>query len=263
MVISLEPCNHTGKTGPCVDAIINAGISKVIYAVKDPNPIAAGGAERLRNAGISVEFIADQRLHDIQGAWLHRITTGRPYFIWKIATTLDGRIAAADGTSQWISSQESREDVQLLRSQSDAILIGTGTALVDNPTLRPRMNGAKDPIRIVMGSRDIPAEFNLNDGKSQSIFIKSHDVEDLLKALDYIPVNQVLVEAGPTLGSVLFAAGIIDEVVLYQGAKVLGSGRSWLEDIGVSSIADARKLELISIEQIGVDVKSRYRVEKR
>jgi diaminohydroxyphosphoribosylaminopyrimidine deaminase/5-amino-6-(5-phosphoribosylamino)uracil reductase len=114
-----------------------------------------------------------------------------------------------------------------------------------------------------MGSRDIPAEFNLNDGRSQSIFIKSHAVEDLLKALDYIPVNQVLVEAGPTLGSALFAAGIIDEVVLYQGAKVLGSGRSWLEDIGVSSIADARKLELISIEQIGVDVKSRYRVEKR
>ena len=263
MVISLEPCNHTGKTGPCVDAIIDAGISKVIYAVKDPNPIAAGGAERLSSAGISVEFIADQRLHDIQGAWLHRITTGRPYFIWKIATTLDGRVAASDGTSQWISSQESREDVQLLRSQSDAILIGTGTALVDNPTLRPRIDGAKDPIRIVMGGRDIPAEFHLNDGKSQSIFIKSHAVEDLLKALDYIPVNQVLVEAGPTLGSALFAAGIIDEVVLYQGAKVLGSGRSWLEDIGVSSIADARKLELISIEQIGVDVKSRYRVEKR
>jgi diaminohydroxyphosphoribosylaminopyrimidine deaminase/5-amino-6-(5-phosphoribosylamino)uracil reductase len=263
MVVSLEPCNHTGTTGPCVDAIIEAGISKVIYAVKDPNPIAAGGADRLKSSGIEVEFIASHELEDIQGAWLHRITTGRPYFIWKVATTLDGRIAASDGTSQWISSEQSRSDVQALRSQSDAILIGTGTALADNPTLRPRIDGAKSPIRIVMGGRDLPADFNLNDGKSQTIFLKSHSVEDLLKALDYIPVNQVLVEAGPRLGSALMAAGLIDEVLLYQAPLVLGEGKSWLEGIGISTIADAQQLTLISTQAIGPDIKSRYRVEKR
>lgn len=263
IVVSLEPCNHTGTTGPCVDAIIEAGISHVIYAVKDPNPIAAGGAERLAAAGIKVEFVESELMRNAQRAWLHRIATGRPYFIWKIATTLDGRIAASDGTSQWISSEESRGDVQMMRAQSDAILIGTGTALADNPTLRPRIEGASAPLRIVMGGRDIPADFNLNDGASQTIFLKSHSVEELYKALDYLPVNQVLVEAGPQLGSALFAAGVIDEVVIYQAPIVLGSGRSWLESIGVETIADAKSLTLISHEVIGPDMKFRYRVEKR
>ena len=263
IVVSLEPCNHTGSTGPCVDAIIEAGIGKVIYAVKDPNPIAAGGAERLKSAGIDVQYVESDALRDTQRAWLHRIITGRPYFIWKVAATLDGRIAASDGTSQWITSEESRADVQILRAQSDAILIGTGTALADNPTLRPRIEGAPTPIRIVMGGRDIPADFNLNDGKSQTIFLKTHSVDDLLKALDYIPLNQVLIESGATLGSALFAAGVIDEVILYQAPKVLGAGKSWLEDIGVANISDAQQLTLISSEQIGPDLKFRYRVEKR
>ena len=263
IVVSLEPCSHTGKTGPCVDAIIEAGISKVIYAVKDPNPIAAGGADRLKVAGVEVEYVGDKALTDIQGAWLHRVTTGRPYFIWKVATSLDGRIAANDGTSQWISSPESRGDVQVLRSQSDAILIGTGTALADNPTLRPRIEGATHPIRIVMGSRDVPADFNLNDGLGQTVFLKSHSVDELMRALDYLPVNQVLVEAGPTLGSSLFAAEVIDEVVIYQAPIALGSGKNWLESIGVETLAGAKKLRLISNEVIGNDLKSRYRVEKR
>ena len=263
IVVSLEPCNHTGTTGPCVEAIIEAGIAKVIYAVEDPNPVAAGGAQRLKSAGVVVEHVASPELEAVQGAWLHRIATGRPYFIWKVATTLDGRIAASDGTSQWITSPESRHDVQVLRAQSDAILIGTGTALADNPTLRPRIEGATNPIRIVMGGRDLPADFNLNDGKSQTIFVKSHSIAELLKALDYIPVNQVLVEAGPGLGSALMAAGIIDEVLLYQAPVVLGAGKSWLEDIGITTIADARHLSLISTEKIGPDMKFRYRVEKR
>ena len=263
IVVSLEPCNHTGTTGPCVDAIIEAGITRVIYAVKDPNPIAAGGAERLKNAGIDVEYIESKQLAITQGAWLHRITTGRPYFIWKVAASLDGRIAASDGTSQWISSPESREDVQYLRAQSDAILVGTGTALADNPTLRPRIEGVPSPIRIVMGGRDVPADFNLNDGKSQTVFLKSHSIDELLKALDYLPVNQVLVEAGPELGSALFAAGIIDEVILYQAPILLGSGKSWLEDIGVTTIKDAYALSAPSVTMCGPDFKFRYRVEKR
>lgn len=262
IVVSLEPCNHTGTTGPCVDAIINAGISKVIFAVADPNPVAAGGAERLKSAGIEVQFVESKLLRDVQRAWLHRIEKGRPYFIWKIAATLDGRIAAADGTSQWITSDAARGDVQQLRSQSDAILIGTGTALADNPTLRPRIAGAPTPIRIVMGGRDVPKDFNLNDGKSQTIFLKSRSVDELLKALDYLPVNQVLVEAGSTLGSALLAAGAIDEIVLYQAPVILGAGKSWLDDIGIKTIAESKRLALIAQEEIGPDLKFRYRVEK-
>ncbi len=263
IVVSLEPCNHTGKTGPCVDAINEAGITKVIYAVKDPNPIAAGGADRLKAAGIDVEYVADETLAALQGAWLHRIATGRPYFIWKVATTLDGRIAAADGTSQWISSQESRDDVQVLRSQSDAIVIGTGTALSDNPTLRPRIEGATTPVRIVMGNREIPAGHNLHDGIGETIFLQSHDPSDLIDLLESAAVNQVLIEAGPGLGSALLAAGLIDEVVIYQAPMVLGEGKNWLEGIGVRTIEDARKLTLISTQAIGPDIKSRYRVENR
>lgn len=263
IVVSLEPCNHTGKTGPCVDAIIEAGISRVVYAAKDPNPVAAGGAERLRAAGIEVEYAESKELADIQRAWLYRITTGRPYFIWKVATTLDGRIAAADGSSQWISSEESRSDVQVLRSQSDAILIGTGTAIADNPTLRPRIEGANTPVRIVMGNREVPAGHNLHDGIGETIFLQSHDSADLLDVLESAEINQVLVEAGPTLGSALLAVGLIDEVIIYQAPKLIGAGKSWLEDIGVQSIDGALILSLITSQQIGPDFKFRYRVEKR
>jgi diaminohydroxyphosphoribosylaminopyrimidine deaminase/5-amino-6-(5-phosphoribosylamino)uracil reductase len=244
-----------------VDAIIEAGISKVIYAVKDPNPIAAGGADRLRSAGVDVAYVESAELADIQKAWLHRITTGRPYFIWKVAVTLDGRIAAADGSSQWITSEAARADVQLLRTQSDAILIGTGTAIADNPTLRPRIDGANTPIRIVMGNREVPAGSNLHDGIGETIFVQSHQPSSLLNVLESAAINQVLVEAGPTLGSALYAAGLIDEVVLYQAPKVLGAGKTWMEDIGVTSINNAKTLALISSEEIGSDMKFRYRVE--
>ena len=263
IVVSLEPCNHHGTTGPCVDAIIEAGIAKVVYAVADPNPKAAGGAERLKASGVEVDFKADTSLTEVQGAWLHRISHGRPYFIWKVGTSLDGRIAANDGTSQWITSEESRSDVQLLRNQSDAILVGTGTALADNPTLRPRIEGARSPIRIVMGEREIPQDFNLNDGKSKTIFVKSRSVTDLLDAIKDLPINQVLVEAGSELGSSLFAAGIIDEILLYQAPVILGAGKSWLSDIGVRTITEAKRLTLISSEMVGVDMKNRYRVENR
>lgn len=263
IVVSLEPCNHAGTTGPCVDAIIEAGIARVIYAVKDPNPIAAGGADRLKNAGIEVEFVESRQLRVTQGAWLHRIATGRPYFIWKVATTLDGRIAASDGTSQWITGRESREDVQYLRAEADAILIGTGTALADNPTLRARLEGVRPAPRIVMGNREIPEDFILNDGIGETYFLRSHDHNDLLSLTKELGLNQVLVEAGPTLGSSLFKAGIIDEVILYQAPVLLGSGKSWLEDIGVTTIKDAIALSAPSITACGLDFKFRYRVEKR
>ncbi|MFM1952393.1 MAG: hypothetical protein RJA33_1187 [Actinomycetota bacterium] len=260
IIVSLEPCNHTGQTGACVDAIIAAGISTVIFAVKDPNPLASGGEARLRDAGIQVQYVENAPLREVQGAWLHRIESGRPYFIWKVATSLDGKIAAIDGSSQWISSPESREDVQNLRTHADAILVGTGTALADNPTLRPRIEGAKAPLRIVMGTREVPSHFNLHDELSKTLFIRSNEVSDLLNALKDLPVNTVLVEAGPTLGSALFAAGVIDELVIYQASTLIGEGRSWLEDIGVATINDAYKLPAPTITSCGPDLKFEYRL---
>lgn len=260
LVVSLEPCNHVGSTPACVDAIIAAGISRVVYAVADPNPIAAGGAQRLKEAGVQVDFIESDELKDIQGAWLHRISSKRPYCIWKVATTLDGYIAASDGTSQWISSEESRADVQVLRSQSDAILIGTGTALADNPTLYPRIAGAPTPLRVVMGEREIPKEFKLHQGDGETIFLQSRDVNTLIQMLDEKPVNQVLVEAGPTLGTALLQAGVIDEIVIYQAPVLLGAGKKWVEDLGITTIKDGFSLSTISTEQVGPDLKTRYRV---
>ena len=175
MVVSLEPCAHTGTTPPCVQAIIDAGIAKVIYAVKDPNPIAAGGAQKLVETGIDVEYRESADLEFVQRAWLHKERTGRPLMIWKVATTLDSKVAASDGTSQWITGPESREDVQELRAQSDAILIGTNTALVDNPHLIPRGHAAR-PVRVICGEQEVPATHKVFDNEARTISVKSKSI---------------------------------------------------------------------------------------
>ena len=176
MVISLEPCAHTGTTPPCVQAIIDAGIAKVIYAVADPNPVAAGGAQKLADAGIVVEHRESAELSFVQRAWLHKERTGRPLMIWKVATTLDSKVAASDGTSQWITGPESREDVQELRAQSDAILIGTNTALVDNPHLIPRGHEAR-PVRVICGEQEVPATNKVFDNEARTIVVKSKSIQ--------------------------------------------------------------------------------------
>ena len=259
MFVSLEPCAHIGKTGPCTEVIKQSGISRVVYALSDPNPIAAGGAEVLRSAGISVEQVPSQELINLQRAWLHKIKANRPLMIWKIAATLDGKIAAEDKSSQWITNEDSRNDVQLLRSQSDAILIGTETALIDNPHLIPRLSSQR-PTRIVMGERAIPNSYHLHDEEAPTIFIKSRKVSDLLDRFKVEGFNQVLVEAGPTLGTALLAENLIDEIVLYQAPKLLGSGASFIGDLGIKSLSDHRSLELLSLTQCGSDIKAHYRV---
>ena len=262
IVISLEPCAHTGATPPCTQAIIGAGISKVIYAVSDPNPIAAGGAQKLREAGVEVEHVESADLEFAQRAWLRKEAIHRPLMIWKVATTLDSKVAASDGTSQWISGPESREDVQKLRAHSDAILIGTNTALVDNPHLIPKGH-AERPVRIISGEQVVPPTHKVFDDEARTMLVKSKSIAELISVLKEEKFNQVLVEAGPQLGSALFAAGIIDEIILYQAPVLLGSGKSWLEDIGVRTMKDAFALSAPSITMCGPDFKFRYRVEKR
>jgi diaminohydroxyphosphoribosylaminopyrimidine deaminase / 5-amino-6-(5-phosphoribosylamino)uracil reductase len=262
MVVSLEPCAHTGTTPPCVQAIIDAGIAKVIYAVKDPNPIAAGGAQKLADAGIDVEYRESAELEFVQRAWLHKERTGRPLMIWKVATTLDSKVAASDGTSQWITGPESRDDVQALRAESDAILIGTNTALVDNPHLIPRGHDAR-PVRVISGEQEIPATHKVFDNEARTISVKSKSIPELIKVLSDEGFNQVLVEAGPTLGSALMASGKIDELIVYQAPKMLGAGKEFVSHLGISTLDDHLELELISVQPFGSDIKSHYIVKGR
>jgi len=262
MVVSLEPCAHTGTTPPCTKAIIDAGIAKVIYTVVDPNPIASGGAELLRAAGIDVEYRESAHLAYVQRAWLHKEVTGRPLMVWKVATTVDGKVAASDGTSQWITGPESREDVQNLRAQSDAILIGTNTAIVDNPHLIPRGHTAR-PVRVISGEQEVPATNKVIDSEDRTILVKSKSIPELIKVLSDEGFNQVLVEAGPTLGSALLASGNIDELIIYQAPKMLGAGKEFVSRLGISTLDDHLKLELISVRQLGSDIKSNYRVKGR
>ena len=261
MVISLESCAHTGRTPPCAQAIIDAGIAKVIYAITDPNPIAAGGAQLLTAAGITVEQQKSAELEFMQRAWLTKQLLGRPLMIWKVAMTLDSKVAASDGTSQWISGPESRDDVQVLRAQSDAIVIGTNTAIIDNPHLVPRGHAAR-PVRIVCGEQVVPPTHNVFDEQARTITVKSKSIPELMKVLSDEGFNQVLVEAGPTLGSALMATGNIDELIIYQAPKLLGAGKEFVSHLGISTLADHIGLELISAAQFGGDTKSHYRIVK-
>ena len=259
LFVTLEPCNHHGKTGPCTEAIIKAGISKVVYATRDPNPLASGGAKALEAAGIEVVFNSEiAEIAHSNRAWLHKVKTNRPYFIWKIATTLDGRTAAIDGSSKWITGPESRAEVSQLRSESSAILIGTATALADNPHLIPRgLETVREanPLRIVMGLRDIPSDFNLHNEAAETVFIRSHDFSELLTLCNEREFNQVLVESGSELGTALLLAGLIDELVIFQAASLLGSGLSFIGDLGATNIKQKMDFLIRDVAQFGNDLK--------
>ena len=259
LFVTLEPCNHQGKTGPCTEAIIKAGITKVVYAVRDPNPLASGGAKALETAGIEVVFNSEvAEIAQSNRAWLHKIKSNRPYFIWKIATTLDGRTAAIDGSSKWITGPESRAEVSQLRSESSAILIGTATALADNPNLIPRdieTTRETNPVRIVMGLREIPSDFNLNNDAAETIFLRSHDFSELLMLCVERDFSQVFVESGSELGTALLKAGLIDELVIFQAASLLGSGLSFIGDLGATNIKEKMDFLIRDVAQFGNDLK--------
>jgi diaminohydroxyphosphoribosylaminopyrimidine deaminase/5-amino-6-(5-phosphoribosylamino)uracil reductase len=266
LIVTLEPCNHVGNTGACTDAIIAAGIAKVIYAIKDPNPVATGGHKKLVDAGIEViAGICEKEAEFSNRVWLSKIRNNRPYFLWKIAATLDGKVAASDGTSQWITNESSRSDVQVLRRQSDAILVGTNTVKVDNPHLIPRgdfAGYAANPLRVVCGVAELDSSSHIFDSVAETLHVKSKNLEALVSQLKSRDLNQVLVEAGPTLGSAMVAAGLIDEVVLYLAPSLLGSGKNFLGDLGLSTIKEAKKLELVHSQNFDGDIKLQYLISE-
>ncbi len=264
IVVTLEPCNHTGSTGPCTQAIIDSGISTVVFAVKDPNAIAAGGADALRAAGIKVvDGVLAKEASNANRAWLTKIEKSRPYFVWKVATTLDAKIAASDGTSKWISNEDSRVDVQRLRRESDAILVGTNTVGSDDPHLIPRgeFSGySRNPIRVIFGESDLPTNSKVFDSAAETVHIKSRDLNKLVAKLNELDINQVFVEAGSKLTSAMVTAGLMDELVIYQAPSLLGSGKSFFADESKSTIEDQMRLEHISTEVLAGDIKSVYRI---
>lgn len=257
-VVTLEPCSHHGRTPPCTDALIEAGIKHVIHAVSDPNPRAAGGANRLKEAGITVEsgLLATEVSRGPLRAWLHYARTGRPHVTWKYAASLDGRIAASDGTSQWISSEISRKEVHEMRAKLDAIIVGTGTVRKDDPALTARDTGGmplpRQPLPVVVGMSDLPVGAKL---QHTALHLRTHHPDDVLTALAEQGVVDVLLEGGPTLAGAFWRAGRIDRVLAYIAPVLLGDGPAAVLGAGVSTITDAVRLTVQDVTMSGPDVR--------
>ena len=251
-VVTLEPCAHTGRTGPCAVALRDAGVRRVVFAQGDPNPVAAGGAARLREAGIDVEQglgLADARA--LNRVWTFAVEHGRPFVTWKFATTLDGRSAAADGTSRWVSGLASRRDTHRLRALCDVMLVGTNTVAVDDPRLTVRDADDRDlphqPLRVVMGERDLDPGRRVFDDAAESLHLRTRDPREALAELFARDRQHVFLEGGPTLAAAFLDAGLVDEVVVYVAPLLLGAGASAVGDLGITTMSDALRLEVTDV----------------
>jgi diaminohydroxyphosphoribosylaminopyrimidine deaminase/5-amino-6-(5-phosphoribosylamino)uracil reductase len=257
-VVTLEPCSHHGRTPPCVDALLDAGVAAVVYAVADPNPVAAGGAGRLHAAGVAVtagvaaEEVAAGPLRE----WLHKQHTGFPHVTWKFATSIDGRSAAADGSSQWITSEAARADLHRRRAAADAIVVGTGTVFADDPSLTARLPdgtlAAQQPLRVVVGQRDIPPDSVVLSQDSPTLLLHTRDPREVLRVL--ADRTDVLLEGGPTLAGAFLRAGAVHRILAYVAPMLLGGPVTAVDDVGVATIAGALRWRYDGVEQIGPDL---------
>lgn len=257
-VVTLEPCNHHGRTPPCVDALVAAGISRVVYAVGDPNPVAAGGAARMADAGIEVTagLLADEASRGPLREWLHKQRTGLPHVTWKFATSVDGRSAAADGSSQWITSEAARADVHRRRAVAEAIVVGTGTVFFDDPALTARLPDGtladRQPLRVVVGEREVSSDSKVLNDDSRTMVIRTHDPHEVIRSL--ADRTDVLVEGGPTLAGAFLRAGVVNRILAYVAPILLGGPITAVDDVGVLSIVHAQRWRFDGIEAIGPDV---------
>jgi diaminohydroxyphosphoribosylaminopyrimidine deaminase/5-amino-6-(5-phosphoribosylamino)uracil reductase len=251
-VVTLEPCNHTGRTGPCSDALLAAGVRRVAFAQADPNPEAAGGAVALRAAGIDVDAgLMAAEARELNRGWIHGLVHLRPFVTWKFATTLDGRAAADDGSSRWITSRAARLDAHRLRSRSDVILVGTNTVRTDDPALTVRDEQDRpfthQPLRAVVGEGDIPAGAKVLDDSAETVHLTTRDPQAALGELFELSRRDVLLEGGPSLAAAFLRAGLVDQIVAYVAPVLLGAGPPSIADLGITSIADALRPEVVAV----------------
>jgi diaminohydroxyphosphoribosylaminopyrimidine deaminase/5-amino-6-(5-phosphoribosylamino)uracil reductase len=253
LVVTLEPCCHVGRTGPCVEAILAAGIATVVVGMLDPDPRVAGrGVAALREAGVTV--VTGVRIEEVRAQlapylW-HRVT-GRPYVVAKVASTLDGIVAMADGTSQWITGEAARADAHVVRAQSQAIVVGAGTVRADNPRLTARLGDiVLEPLRVVMGTA--PA-----DAAVRPCLERSGSWGDLLDELGERDVLQVLIEGGPRTFSSALAAGVINHVCWYLAPAIAGAHNTTSATVSLSTgtMAQLRRARFSNVTQLGDDIR--------
>jgi len=255
LVTTLEPCAHQGRTGPCTEAIIAAGVTRVVIAVEDPDPQVAGrGVAALRAAGIEVSVgVGADEVSEQLAPYLKHRSTGQPWVILKLAASLDARTAAPDGSSRWITGPEARLDVHRLRAASDAVLVGAGTVRADDPELTVRLGEETpdhQPLRVVLGTAPAGA-------KVQPALELKGDLDDVLAELGRRGVHQVLVEGGASVAHDFHAAGLVDRYVLYLAPALFGGddGRPLFAGPGAGTIGDVWRGKLVSVQQLGEDLR--------
>lgn len=252
--MTLEPCRHVGRTGPCVDALTEAGITSVVYAVPDPGTISGGGADVLKSRGIAVALEPSAEAEELISHFLHALKKQRPFVILKFAATLDGRTAAVDGTSFWITGEEARTHAHRDRGLADAIMVGTGTIITDDPLLSARPGGDESghqPLRVAVGLRDTTGKKIWRD--DNAVQIATHDPRIVLKQLHEREIRTAIVEGGATLNSAFLRAGLVDEVHAYIAPALLGAGRGVVSGLGIHTIDDALRLTDVTTIRLGAD----------
>ena len=284
--VTLEPCSHHGKTPPCCDALIAAGVSRVVAAMQDPNPLVAGkGLEKLKAAGIDVSCgVLQDDVARLNRGFIKRMTANRSFVRSKLAMSLDGRTAMASGESKWITSAEARADVHRLRAESSAILTGINTVLADDPALNARVDfEVVQPLRVVLDSelnmpltaqmaglpgRSLILTCSQDEQKSEALQAAGFEVYrlaanngrlDLHAVMAFLAqqqINEVLVEAGSVLNGALLAENLIDELIVYMAPCILGDqGRGLFHLPSVTTMADKKELKLLDVRQVGGDLR--------
>jgi diaminohydroxyphosphoribosylaminopyrimidine deaminase/5-amino-6-(5-phosphoribosylamino)uracil reductase len=253
---TLEPCNAQGKTGPCAQAVIAAGIIKVVIGQVDPHQLMSGGVKTLQAAGIEVEVgLLQDPAVALNASWNFAQENNRPWVIWKAATTLDGFVAAEDGTSKWITGEPARERVQEIRASVGAIVTGTGTVLADDPLLTVRaLPDAQQPLRVIVGDRDLPATSQIFTGEVPAIRMAGDLSKVIAQLWQERGVHKVLVEAGSHVSQSLWSANLVDEVYWFQAPMILGSGKPAIGSFGVNTLTNASRFPEYQVDRVGLDL---------
>ena len=272
LYVTLEPCSHHGKTPPCINAIIKAGIKKVYVATLDPNPLVSGsGVKLMKENGIDVEIgLLENNAIEVNRGFFKRMKTGLPFITSKIAMSLDGRVAMRSGESKWITSEASRADVQILRSQNQAILTGSGTILNDNPMLTVRNKKLQSkPLRVIIDSSNSITDKSLNifSSDSETLILNPTnskilkngkiDLKSALIKLGEMGINNVLLESGSGLNGAMMESNLIDEFIIYAAPVILGSDAQAMMELPFKKMSEKISLNILELTQVANDLKIR------